>query len=481
MKLFVLLFAMCVGFVGICRADSFVNGQEADLVIGQPDFTSSVSRTTQAGLRFADAVAVDLSTGKLFICDTGNSRVLRYASVDALANGAPAEAVFGQPGFDHGMFNTHEAGMNYPGGICLDESGHLWVADSWNNRVLRFDNASWKASHSAADGVLGQINFWESGQSSLSTGMRAPTGMAVSRSGTLWVADQNNNRVLRFDNAAGKANGASADGVLGQPGYGVSTAATTRAGMNRPRGVGIDASGRLWVADQSNHRVLRFDGAAGKADGDPADGVLGQGDFISHEASWIKGVNAANMAIPDAVVVDASGTLFVSDTSNDRVLVFKAAAAKGDGASAEIVLGQPSLTKYTYGTFTTGATSRSLLIQSTSGLALDSVGRLYVAQSGASRVTRFSPLSGTPKLVVRGSLRRTVRRNWVFLYGWASSALGLSSIKYRVGVHGLKRAWEDGPHWRIAAPVAPGMNKIVIFATALDGSRSAVSVSIFRR
>jgi len=83
----------------------------------------------------------------------------------------------------------------------------------------------------------------------------------VDSAGRLWVADFFNNRVLRFDGAADKANGANADGVLGQPNFTSNGAATTASGMNSPGGLAIDTAGHLWVADNLNSRVLRFDGA----------------------------------------------------------------------------------------------------------------------------------------------------------------------------------------------------------------------------
>jgi hypothetical protein len=66
--------------------------------------------------------------------------------------------------------------------------------------------------------------------------------------------------VLRFDGAAGKANGAVADGVLGQSDFTSSAQATTASGMSGLFGVAVDGAGRLWVADIFNNRVLRFDG-----------------------------------------------------------------------------------------------------------------------------------------------------------------------------------------------------------------------------
>lgn len=75
------------------------NGMAASLVLGQPDFTTNTTATSAEGMRGPFGVAVDPTTGKVFVTDTFNSRVLRFASVAALSNGAAAEGVLGQPDF----------------------------------------------------------------------------------------------------------------------------------------------------------------------------------------------------------------------------------------------------------------------------------------------------------------------------------------------------------------------------------------------
>jgi hypothetical protein len=89
--------------------------------------------------------------------------------------------------------------------------------------------------------------------------MSNPVGAAVDANGTLWVADMWSNRVLRFDNAASKANGAAADGVLGQSDFTGATSRTDAQGMQMPLGIGVWGTQWLWVADTGNHRVTLFD------------------------------------------------------------------------------------------------------------------------------------------------------------------------------------------------------------------------------
>lgn len=310
-------------------------------VLGTTDFVTNTNWTSPTDSTFAEpaSVAIDPTTGKIFVADRDNRRVLRFGAAAKLTNGAKAEAVFGQPNFTTRTANTggvSASTMNNPNGVSVDAEGRLWVADRDNNRVLRFDNASAKASSSPADGVLGQPDFTNIVMGASGGKMSAPASIYADANGRLWVADRANNRVLRYDNAAAKANGATPNGVLGQDSYSSTTSGTTAATMNAPWGVFMDATGRLWVADRSNSRVLRFDNAASKPNGADANGVLGQSTFTT--SAFAK--TQAGLGEPRGVFVDASGRLYVADEGNTRVMVYDNAAAKTNGGNADAVYGQ---------------------------------------------------------------------------------------------------------------------------------------------
>jgi sugar lactone lactonase YvrE len=149
--------------------------------------------------------------------------------------------------------------MAHPRGLWVDEAGRLWVAITFINRVMRFDDAAGKPNGASADAVLGQPDFTSSAAETSATGMDRPSGIAMDPSGRLYVGDSYNNRIIWFDNAAGKANGAAADGVLGQPDFTSAVGSATQDGMRLPWGLTFDrANNTLWVCDDGNHRVLRF-------------------------------------------------------------------------------------------------------------------------------------------------------------------------------------------------------------------------------
>jgi DNA-binding beta-propeller fold protein YncE len=382
------LIIVCIFMVAAVATASaqWTNGQAADLVLGQRDFTSNSGGRGADSLKGPNAIAIDPATGKLFVADIANHRVLRWPAVTSLATGMPAEAVLGQTNFDTTSAAVARNRMNFPTDIAIDAAGRLWVADALNNRVLRFDNAAVKPTGADADGVLGQTDFTSKLATVSRKGMQYTRGIAVDGNGTLYVSDQSNNRILRFDNAAAKANGADADGVLGQPDFTSNKDTLLRSGLKWPRGLVVDPQGRLYVASSAQNRVLRFDNAAMKANGADADAVLGQADFTSSSSAAAQ----SGMREPCGVALDATGRLYVVDADNNRVLLFDDAASKANGAEADGVLGQPDFVSNTPTVSQTG-------MNFPWGCAVESVrGKLWVADPGNNRVLRFSasePLS----------------------------------------------------------------------------------------
>ncbi len=375
------------------------NMQSATLVLGQPDFASAAGQTSQAGILNPQDVAVDPTSGKVFVADSMNNRVLRFDNVSALTNGANAEAVLGQPNFTSSAAQTTQDGMYSPTGIAVDSAGRLWVSDTLNERILRFDNASSKANGADADGVLGQLDFTSRvvGIGASQSSLHGAIGLAVDSAGRLWVADYVNGRVLRFDNAASKPNGANADGVLGAPDFTTAGCITSQSRMCGPVDVAVDGSGHLWVADYA--RILRFDAAAAKPNGADADGVLGQPDFNS----VLIGTAQDRISAHATLTTDPSGSLYVADAENNRVLIFDAAASLPNGAGASYVLGQPD---FTTGTLNTGGISAASL-DNPFGVFYDPAARvLWLADAGNNRVLMYGrPYATTHILPFIGLVR----------------------------------------------------------------------------
>ncbi|MEL6256311.1 MAG: hypothetical protein AAFR87_30185 [Bacteroidota bacterium] len=326
----------------------FSNNAAASFVVGQSSFTSSSSSTTASTFNNPYDIALDPTTGKVFLADLYNNRILRYKNIDEFIYNMDAEAVIGQTSFTANSSGVSQTKMNGPTGIHVDNTGTLWVSEFSSSRVLRFDNASSLSNGASADGVLGQSDYTGSGLSTSASTMYNPVEVFVEDDGTLWVADMNNERVLRFDNAASKSNGASADGVLGKADFTTNGNDLSQDLTDHTSALYV-MNGSLFVGDISNNRVLRFDNASSKSNGANADGIFGQSSYTTESAA----TSQSGLSEGRFLFGDSRERLYIIDNENNRVLIHENILDKSNNANADIVLAQSNFTSSSSGTNST--------------------------------------------------------------------------------------------------------------------------------
>lgn len=386
--LFVLLLAQV--------ANSAPENTTADAVLGQVNFTSNLANqggaagaTTLNGNR---GLYVD-STGRLWVADTGNNRVLMYSNAAAFMNGAAAELVLGQVDFtgdqpNRGGANPAQNTLAAPRSVAVDPAGRVYVADSDNKRILRFDPPL--ANGMNAVQVFGQAGSFTTanqapGNAATADNLGNPDGVAVDSAGNLYLADLFLKRVLIYITPAAAGGDTTADIAIGQPDLtssdanqgGANPAANT---LFNPEGVALDAQDNLYVADQENHRVLLFKPPF--TTNMNATRVYGQPDFTTSAAP--SPPNASSLNTPVAVAVDPkSGNLYVADSINFRILEF---TDPQNDSTADRVFGQ-------LGDFTTKMINKGGIsadsINDVAGVACDLNGNLFAGDRLNNRALRY--------------------------------------------------------------------------------------------
>jgi sugar lactone lactonase YvrE len=469
----IILFSVVFVILGTSgNGADFPTNSAANRVLLTEDFVSrGTSNGTNETTDVPSGIAIDPETGKLFVASIFDNRILRFADIDSLNDGSPAEAVIGQTSFAGTGPATSQTRLSYPDGLCFDSSGNLWVADTENHRVLRFPGAASVASGMAsANLVLGQETFDANVSGDGADKMFEPTGVFIDGGGNLWVADRRNDRVLKFLDASSLSNGDDADIVVGWPDFSTPSSGSEANRFTRPVSVFVDGGDRLWVADEINSRVLQFDGASTVTSSSSAVRVFGQDGFGTDSP----GLASDRMHYPNSIVVDANGHLYVTDNTNDRLLVFRNAAGKASGAPADRVLGAPNFTTNNPSSLTTSQT-----LSRPRGVTMDPDGNLWVVDY--NRVLRYSSVPDAPQDAINPVLSLSKRppkrtsKSAVKISGVASDAGGIKEVRYQVGKGALLPA-AGTTSWSFKAKLQKGKaNTIQIYAEDFAGNRSTIS------
>jgi trimeric autotransporter adhesin len=255
-----------------------------------------------ARLLYPAGVAVD-GAGNIYIADQGNNRIRKIAAGTGAIITVAGNGAGGYAG-DNGA--ATDAMLYGPRGIAVDGNGDLYIADYYNNCVRKVATATGIITTVAGNGTAGFSG--DNGPASEAT-LSGPTGVAVDVSGNLYIADQGNNRVRKVSAETGAIATVAGNGTAG---YSGDNGAATEASLSLPAAVTIDSAGNLYIADQGNHRIRKVSEKEGIITTVAGNGTAGySGD---NGAAVLAGLNA-----PSGVAIDAAGNIIIADRSNDRI------------------------------------------------------------------------------------------------------------------------------------------------------------------
>lgn len=330
----------------------------------------------------------------------------------------PAEyAIFtlaGLAGEDGSIDGTGSAAwFNSPNGVAADSGGAVYVADTYNHTIRKLTAGGVVSTLAGRAGIPAS----EDGTGSAAR-FNLPNSVAVDSGGNVYVADTYNATIRKI------TPGGVVSTLAGYPGSSGGLDGTgSAARFNAPIGVAVDSGGNVYVADTSNHTIRKITPAAVVSTLAGRAGSWGSADGVGKEARF----NG-----PQGVAVDGEGNVYVADSANDTVRKITPAGAVSTLAGQAVGWWGSA-----------DGTGSAAQFYQPNGVAVDSVGKLYIADT-SNHTIRLGLLDRAtpPEIAVDPADQQAVRGHWVRLQAFV------------VGARPLVYQWrKDGMDLRDGGPI----------------------------
>lgn len=331
---------------------SVKSGGTANVIAGD----TSSGDTGPAGTAHLNApagIAID-NVGNLYIADQANNRIRKVSAAGVISTVA----------------GTADQ-LSSPAAVAVDAAGDIYIADKNHHRIVQLINSG-VFIPIAGQGIAGFSGDDLPGTVAL---LASPSGVALDALGNLYIADTGNHRIRKLTGAGiiSTVAGTGSRGFAGDDGQ------AAAAQLDTPRGVATDNAGNIYIADTGNHRIRKINtaGAISTIAGNGAAGFSGDGGSAA----------AAQLNMPRSVALDLSGVMYIADSGNNRVRVVTPAGQidtiAGTGAA---------------GLSGDGGPAAAAELNLPSGIALDKLGQVLIADTGNNRIRILTRRAAPPQV-----------------------------------------------------------------------------------
>ena len=304
--------------------------------LGPRDFTGDGSAAVSAELNQPWGMLVN-KNGRLMICDSDNSRI-RQIQADGTITTVVGTAT---SGFNGDNITAATATLSQPKALATDPQGTIFIADTTNRRIRRWDIVTGLITTVAGNGGAG---YHGDGDSALSATFSSPNDLATDAHDDLWVCDIGTSTVRYVDVNSNRISTIAGNGM---PGYDGDGKAASSLELRYPEGLARDAVGNLYISDAGNSRIRKvgLDGLMTTIAGTGVPGFSGDGGPATQ----------ATINRPIGIAVAADGTVYFCDANNHRLRMIRpdglmftfagdgtANSAGGNGPALNAGFGQPS-------------------------------------------------------------------------------------------------------------------------------------------
>lgn len=309
-------------------------------------------------------IFVDASDN-LYIADAPANRIRKVSSTQRISTVAGTGAM----GFGGDGGAATSATLNIPHGIASDVNGNLYIGDTGNQRIRQVNSAA-KINTLAGGGSGGD------GAAATSAILAADHDVALDSAGNLYIADTINNRIRQVTpaNPPGNITTVAGSGIAGYAGDGQSA---TVASLNSPYGLALDSSNNIYIADTFNGRIRLVNSSSGlittfAGNGQSCNPAVGCGDGGD--------ATQASLTLPTTVAVDNSGNVYIADQASNQIRMVNSSGIISTLAGNGTACASPTAP------CGDGGPAASAQLNGPFGVAADSLGNVYIADTNDNRV-----------------------------------------------------------------------------------------------